>query len=66
MKPVQIYVRVIASILLALLGWGFIAPPLVSSPTDIGLVVGILVVAAVPVGVYFLVKPIFKHFLTKP
>lgn len=59
MKIVKIYARIIASIMILLIGWGFIAPPLVSSSTDIGLVVGFLVVTIVPVGIYFLLKPIF-------
>lgn len=60
MDPIKIYVRVIAAILLAFFGWGFLAPPLVSSPTDIGLITGVLVVVAVPVGIYYLLKPILK------
>jgi len=61
MKPVQTYVRVISAILLAVIGWGVVAPPLVSSPTDIGLVVGILIVFAVPACIYVILKPIIKQ-----
>lgn len=60
MDPIKIYVRAIAALLLAVFGWGFLAPPLVSSPTDIGLLAGALVVVAVPAGIFYLLKPILK------
>lgn len=60
MKPINIYLRAVASLLLAVFGWGFLAPPLVSSPTDAGLIAGVVVVFAVPAGIYYLLKPIFK------
>lgn len=61
MKPVNIYVRSVVSLLAAVFGWGFLAPPLVSSPTDAGLIAGVMVVFAVPVAIYYLLKPIFKQ-----
>jgi uncharacterized membrane protein (DUF485 family) len=60
MNPIKIYVRAISAILIAFFGWGFLAPPLVSSPTDIGLLAGVLVVVAVPVAIYLLFKPFLK------
>jgi hypothetical protein len=64
-KPVAIYVRIVSAILLAVLGWGVVCPPLVSSPTDAGLILGVILFVAVPIGIYFLVKPIFKHYKNK-
>lgn len=60
MKTEYVYIRFIAALLLAVGGWGVAAPPLVSSPTDAGLVLGVAICLFVPLGIYWLIKPIIK------
>jgi hypothetical protein len=61
MKPVQIYARVVAAILSAVLVWGFLAPPCISASIDLLVILGVLLVVAEPVLIYYIVKPIFKN-----
>ena len=60
MKTELIYLRIVAAFLLAIVGWGFVAPPLVSAPYDIALILGVLICLGVPLGIYWLVKPIIN------
>lgn len=60
MKIENIYVKACLALILTVLLWGFVAPPLISSPTDIGVIVGVLVVLAVPVFDFWIIKSIVK------
>ena len=61
MKTEYVYIRYAVSLLLAVFGWGIAAPPLVSSPTDAGLALGVAICLFVPLGIYWLIKPIYKE-----
>jgi TM2 domain-containing membrane protein YozV len=65
MKIEKIYLRICAAILVTILLWWVIAPQLISSPTDIGLVLGVACVLAVPVFDYWILLPIYKFYKEK-
>jgi len=60
MKTEFIYLRWALAIFSAVVGFGFLAPVLISSPTDIGLITGVAVIVLVPLVAYWLLKPIYK------
>lgn len=60
MKTEFIYLRWALAIFVAIVGFGFLAPVLISSPTDIGLITGVVVIVLVPLIAYWLLKPIYK------
>ena len=65
MKIENIYVKGCLALFLTVLLWGFVAPPLISSTADIGVITGVLVVLLVPILNYWIIKSIIKT-LNKP
>lgn len=58
MNPVNIYARVIITIITAIGLWGFLAPMLFSA--NLPIIFSVIVVVIVPVIAYYLLKPIFN------
>lgn len=61
MKIEQKYFRWVSAVLTAAILWGIISPILISSPTDIGVILGVIVAVIVPVLIYWIIRPIFKN-----
>jgi protein-S-isoprenylcysteine O-methyltransferase Ste14 len=62
---VKIVARVIAVILVLLLGWGVLCPILISSPSDILVVFGFATIIIVPAIAYVISRPLFKDVSKK-
>jgi hypothetical protein len=60
MRIELIYLRYCIAAFLTLILWGLLAPILISSPTDIGVILGIIVALFVPVMDYWIIRPIYK------
>jgi hypothetical protein len=65
MKNEGIYLKGCLALFLTLVLWGWAAPKLISSPTDIGLVAGVLVVLIVPIFDYWIIRSIYKTIKNK-
>lgn len=65
MKIEKIYLRICAAFIVTILLWWIVAPQLISSPTDIGLILGVVCVLAVPIFDYWILFPIYTNYKEK-
>jgi hypothetical protein len=65
MKTFVMVISIIGIVLILLLGWGVLCPMLISSPTDIGVILGIVMILVVPVIAYLISRLLFKQIKSK-
>jgi len=60
--PVGIWFRVLGLLIISLLLWGVVSPMLVSnSESDLGVILGIIIIFLVPVIWYYVLYPVYKQ-----
>lgn len=65
MKKEIIYVRICIALVSIAILWGYVSPQLISAPSDILVVLGVLIFLATPILIWRIIKPIFKSNINK-